>query len=506
MRLSFFKNTLILVKLGFKKLIQEAHLKTLVELSPQKCGDLSLPKIVFSFKIHFLVLSVVCFSCGSGNKDRNADTSKETLRQAQDNVVIHDMVDVEDFEARSGKREDGSSKMGAENDTIKKYGRSVDGLSMTHIFTGANQWQKYLELLNGKKVGIVANQTSIVNDTLEYPKEARVVDMHLVDFLVEFEVDVYKVFAPEHGFRGKADAGEAVKDGIDTKTGLPIISLYGKNKKPTQKQLDGIEVMVFDIQDVGVRFYTYVATLHYVMEACAEAGIPLIILDRPNPNGHYIDGPMMEEEHRSFLGMHPVPLVHGMTIGEYAQMINGEEWLAKGSQCQLKVIQLKNYTHQTPYSLPVRPSPNLPNDVAVNLYPSLGLFEGTNLNAGRGTEMQFQLFGSPFLPKEFYPFSYTPQSNFGSKNPKHKGMVSNGLDLRDTHRMNRLDLNWIIEAYVNHEKKEKFFNTTGFTAHAGTTELQRQIEQGYTFKEIRKTWLRDLQAYDKMRQKYLLYE
>jgi uncharacterized protein YbbC (DUF1343 family) len=405
---------------------------------------------------------MICYSCGSSNKDKNASNTEET--------VINDSVDIDNF--------------------------------IRVPINGADQPLSYLPLLKGKKVGIVANQTSLVTSHQIVDTKA----IHLVDFLLMNEISVKKVFAPEHGFRGKADAGETVKDGVDTKTGLPIISLYGKNKKPTQKQLDGIEVMVFDIQDVGVRFYTYIATLHYVMESCAEAGIPLIILDRPNPNGHYIDGPMMEKEHRSFLGMHPVPLVHGMTIGEYAQMINGEGWLADGVKCDIEVITLKNYTHQTLYSLPVRPSPNLHNDVAINLYPSLGLFEGTNLNAGRGTEMQFQLFGSPYLPKEYYPFSYTPQPNFGSKNPKHKGMVINGLDLRDTPRMSRVDLNWIIEAYVNHEKKEKFFKTASFTAHAGTTELQRQIEQGYTFKEIRKTWLRDLQAYDKMRQKYLLYK
>ncbi len=452
------------MKLGFKKLIQEAHLKPLVELIPLKSGNSDLLKNVFSFKIHLLVLSLICYSCGSGNKDNNTSKTEE--------IVIHDSVDIDNF--------------------------------IRIPTTGADQPLLYLPLLKSKKVGIVANQTSVVRENLSQRINKN--GIHLVDFLVMKKISVKKVFAPEHGFRGKIDAGETVKDGVDTKTGLPIISLYGKNKKPTKQQLDGIEVMVFDIQDVGVRFYTYIATLHYIMEACAEAGIPLIILDRPNPNGHYIDGPMMEKEHRSFLGMHPVPLVHGMTIGEYAQMINGEGWLADGVKCNIEVITLKNYTHKTQYSLPVRPSPNLPNDLAINLYPSLGLLEGTNLNAGRGTEMQFQIIGSPFLPKEFYPFSYTPKPNFGAKYPKHNGIACNGLDLRKTPRMSRVDLNWIMEAYINHEKKEKFFNTTNFTAHAGTAELQRQIERGYTFKEIRKTWLRDLQAYDKMRQKYLLYE
>jgi uncharacterized protein YbbC (DUF1343 family) len=356
-------------------------------------------------------------------------------------------------------------------------------------------------------VGVVANQTSLVRhkELLNSNRKANAVD-HLVDYLVESGISIKKIFAPEHGFRGEADAGETVKDGKDTKTGLPIISLHGKNKKPTPAQLEGIEVMVFDIQDVGVRFYTYISTMHLVIEACAEAGIPVIILDRPNPNGHYIDGPMMEKEHTSFLGMHPVPLVHGMTIGEYAQMINGEGWLANGIQCDIKVVPMKNYTHQTSYSLAVRPSPNLPNDVAINLYPSLGLLEGTNLSAGRGTEMQFQVFGSPHLPSKFYPFTFTPQPNFGSKYPKHQGEVCNGLDLRKTPKMSRADLSWIVEAYSSHQKKEAFFNTANFTAHAGTTKLQEQIEKGYTFREIRKTWLGDLQAYDKMRQKYLIYD
>jgi len=428
------------------------------------------------FKNTLLFLLMFCYSCGSQSKDKNVSNSEDTLPQAQDGVMIHNTIEL---------TEDGRPK----SETV---------------IVGADQSLLYLPLLKGKNVGVVANQTSLVREISS--KRNNNNGIHLVDFLVNNETEISKVFAPEHGFRGKEDAGETVKDGIDTKTGLHIISLYGKNKKPTQQQLDGIEVMIFDIQDVGVRFYTYIATLHHVMEACAEAGILLIILDRPNPNGHYIDGPMMEKEHTGFLGMHPVPLVHGMTIGEYAQMINGEGWLADGMKCRIEVITLKNYTHETQYSLPVRPSPNLPNDVAINLYPSLGLLEGTNLNAGRGTEMQFQLLGSPFLPKEFYPFSYTPQPNFGAKYPKHSGTACNGLDLRETPRMSRIDLNWIIEAYLNHEKKKNFFNTTNFTAHAGTAELQRQIEQGYTFREIRKTWLRDLRAYDIMRQPYLFYK
>ena len=250
-----------------------------------------------------------------------------------------------------------------------------------------------------------------------------------MDSLLANGIKVQKVFAPEHGFRGKADAGEHVEDGKDAKTGLPIISLHGKSRKPSQESLKGVDLVVFDIQDVGVRFYTYIATLQYVMEACAEAKIPVIVLDRPNPNGHYVDGPTLQLQHRSFLGLNPIPLVYGMTIGEYAQLINGEGWLKNGVKCDLTVIPLQNYTHQTPYSLAIRPSPNLPNDKAINLYPSLGLFEGTTINAGRGTEMQFQIYGAPFFEKT--DFSYTPQANFGAKYPKHKGKLCNGVDLRN---------------------------------------------------------------------------
>jgi uncharacterized protein YbbC (DUF1343 family) len=405
------------------------------------------------FKNTILLALLVCFSCGSQTKDKNDNPSQVVLVQVQD-----------------------ENYFGPE------------------IIVGAAQVFEYIPALRGKNVGVVANQTSMVGS------------QHLVDLLIERNISVKKVFAPEHGFRGKADAGELVKNGIDTKTGLPIISLYGKNKKLSQKQLEGLDILVFDIQDVGVRFYTYISTMHYVMEACSEAGIPLIIMDRPNPNGHYIDGPIMEKEHRNFLGMHPVPLVHGMTIGEYAQMINGEKWMKNGVTCDLQVIKIQNYNHQLPYSLSIRPSPNLPNDVAINLYPSLGLLEGTNLNAGRGTEMQFQIFGSPHLPDSKYTFSYTPKPNFGSKYPKHKDVLCNGLDLRSTPKMNRIDLTWIIEAYNNHKNKNQFFNTKNFAAHAGTSKLQQQIEKGYTFREIRKTWLDGLAKYDKMRQQYLLYE
>lgn len=384
-------------------------------------------------------------------------------------------------------------------------GRSIFEKSSDHIFTGANQWPAYMKLLKGKNVGIVANQTSVVNDTLEYKNSLRVVDFHLVDFIYEFDNTISKVFAPEHGFRGTADAGEAIKDAVDLKTGIPIISLYGKNKKPSKEQLKDIDIMVFDIQDVGARFYTYISTLHFVMEACAENNIELVVLDRPNPNGHYIDGPILEPQHASFVGMHPVPVVHGMTIGEYAQMINGQGWLKNKVTCDLRVIAMKNYTHQTAYSLAIKPSPNLPNDVAINLYPSLCFFEGTPISAGRGTNKQFQLFGSPTLPQEIYTYGFTPQANQGAKNPKFKAQNCFGLDLSTTKKLNEINLNWLIDTYRVSQNKKDFFNSF-FLKLSGTSLLQEQIQQGLTQKQIKATWQKGLQKYNTMRKNYLLYK
>ena len=375
-------------------------------------------------------------------------------------------------------------------------------VSDTTIITAANQLDKYLPKIDGKKLAVVANQTSVVFNAPGSEKRAT----HLVDTLLSQQIKVVKVFAPEHGFRGKADAGEHVTDGIDTKTGLPIISLYGKNRKPTQEQLEGLDLVLFDIQDVGVRFYTYIATLQLVMEACAEKGIEIIVLDRPNPNGHYVDGPTMEQSNTGFLGMTQIPLVYGMTIGEYAWMINEEKWLENGIKAQLTVIPLKNYAHASAYSLPIRPSPNLPNDRAITLYPSLGLFEGTNINAGRGTEFQFQRYGAPFLTESEGNFTYTPVSNFGAKNPKHKGVLCNGTDLGGSSRMEHLSLKYILDAYKRCEDKSLFFNTSGFTKHAGTDKLQKQIEGGMTEKEIRSSWQPDLDRFRKIRAQYLLYD
>ncbi|WP_142783780.1 exo-beta-N-acetylmuramidase NamZ family protein [Changchengzhania lutea] len=424
------------------------------------------------FKNTVLLFLLVMISCGSKSK------SKDTLSAKHDDILKQ-----------------------VQNDST--------------IIVGANQTETYLYLLKGKRVGIVANQTSVIFKDEELNNEQIATTSakfrnddytHLVDSLMSLNIDIKKVFAPEHGFRGTADAGEDVKDGIDTKTNLPIISLHGKNRKPTKEQLKSLDIIIFDIQDVGVRFYTYISTLHYVMEACAEAEIPLLIFDRPNPNGQYIDGPTLEIENKSFLGMHPIPLVHGMTIGEYAQMVNGEKWLTNELKCDIAIIPIKHYTHDAVYSLPIRPSPNLPNDQSIKLYPSLGLFEGTNINAGRGTEFQFQRYGAPFLDKENLKFNYTPVANFGAKNPKHKNNLCYGEDLKDEEINGVMTLKWIIKAYTNSTDKSLFFLDSGFTKHAGTDKLQKQIEAGLNEEVIKEGWQEDLKAFKKIREKYLIYD
>ena len=380
---------------------------------------------------------------------------------------------------------------------------SGENLATDPIVVGADRTAEYLPLLKGKKVGVVGNQTSIIGTSALAETEAQPV--HLVDSLVTLGVEIVKVFAPEHGFRGTADAGEVIKDGMDVKTGLPILSLYGDNKKPSAEQLKDIEVMIFDIQDVGTRFYTYISTLHYVMEACAENNIPLIVFDRPNPNGHYIDGPILEMEHQSFVGMHPIPVVHGLTIGEYAKMVNGEKYLNEGLQTELTVIEMENYNHNLEYELPVKPSPNLPNATAINLYPSLCFFEGTNVNEGRGTSNQFQVFGSPFLDPAVYDYTYVPEPNDGAKHPKHLGKTCYGMNLTNSPRIDSINLEWLVGAYQNTSDKSKFFNAF-FTKLAGTTKLQEQIEKGMSAEEIKATWEDGLEAYAQTREKYLLYQ
>jgi len=362
------------------------------------------------------------------------------------------------------------------------------------LIVGADQFENYKHFLKNKNIAVVANQTSVVGKN----------QIHLIDFLISNNIAVKKVFAPEHGFRGTADAGEHIQDGIDSKTGIPLISLYGNNKKPTEAQLNGIDVIVFDIQDVGARFYTYISTLHYIMEACAEQNIPLLILDRPNPNIHYIDGPILETSHKSFVGMHPVPIVHGMTIAEYAQMVNGEQWLSNNLKATLHIVPVKNYTRKTQYSLPIKPSPNLPNDQSINLYPSLCFFEGTPISEGRGTEMQFQIFGAPTLPKSKYPFTFTPKPNEGSKNPKFNGEMCYGKDLRKHPKLNKINLEWILEAYRDYDNKSAFF-TNFFNTLAGTSKLKEQIEQGWSAEKIRSSWKSALEKYDAMRKQYFLY-
>ncbi len=379
------------------------------------------------------------------------------------------------------------------------------------IKTGAENYKAYLPLLKNKKVGIVTNQTGLIIVTSFYNalKDSNGCDktikrdtLSIVDFLLDQKINLKKIFAPEHGFRGTADAGEHVVDGKDTKTGLPIISLYGDNKKPKVDQLAGIDILVFDLQDVGARFYTYISSLHYVMEACAENNIPLVILDRPNPNGSIVDGPILEMEYSSFVGMHPIPALHGMTIGEYAQMINGEKWLRNGVQCELKVITCTSYARDMAYSLPIKPSPNLPNDQAINLYASLCLFEGTNVSIGRGTAQQFQIYGSPFLPNINY--SFTPKPNFGAKDPVHNGKDCFGEDLSMIPKVNQLELKWLIKAYQETADRTKFFNSF-FTKLAGTKKLQQQIEAGISELEIRESWKNGLEEFKKTRAKYLIY-
>ena len=366
------------------------------------------------------------------------------------------------------------------------------------VIVAANRLDEYLPLLKEKSIAVVANPTSVIFKNGGYT--------HLVDSLLSHKIDIKKVFAPEHGFRGKADAGELVEDEFDKKTGVPLLSLHGKNRKPSKEQLEDIDIVVFDIQDVGVRFYTYIATLQLVMQACAENDIPILVLDRPNPNGHYVDGPTMQKEHTSFLGMTTIPLVYGMTIGEYAMMLNGEQWLSGELKADLTVIPLGNYTHQTSYSLPIRPSPNLPNDVSINLYPSLGLFEGTNVNAGRGTEFQFQRYGASFLDSTAYDFSYVPKPNFGSKYPKEEGKTCYGNDVSSHPKMDSVSLKWLMDAYANTIDKSKFFKTDSFTKHSGTELLQWQIESGLSEEEIKKTWEPNLASFKKIRANYLLYD
>ena len=364
----------------------------------------------------------------------------------------------------------------------------------------AQNMGRYLPLLQGKQIGLVANQTSVVkNSTIETESFT-----HLADTLRSLGISLKKVFAPEHGFRGTADAGAHISSGVDQKTGLEVISLYGANKKPRVEDLADIDLMIFDIQDVGVRFYTYVSTLHYVMEACAEQNIPLIVLDRPNPNAHYIDGPLLKDDFKSFVGMHPVPVVYGMTIGEYAKMINGESWLQGQIKTDLTVISVENYTHHTPYALPIAPSPNLRSKQAIALYPSLCFFEGTPISAGRGTNRPFEIFGAPNLNVERYPFEFRPVARQGAKWAKFKDEICHGLDLGQITPGEHLELGWLIDTYNEAADKENFFNPF-FDKLAGTDQLKKDIQAGLNKEEIYARWTKELEDFEQIRAKYLLY-
>ena len=364
------------------------------------------------------------------------------------------------------------------------------------IKVGCEQMDEYLPILKDKSIGIVANHSTIIGQT------------HLVDSLLSRGVLITKIFSPEHGFRGDAADGVLIENDVDPKTGIPVISLYANKRKPSKEDLTQIDLMIFDIQDVGVRFYTYISTMHYLMEACAENGIPLIVLDRPNPNGFYVDGPVLDTNFRSFVGMHPVPVVHGMTVGEFALMINGEGWLNNGVQCNLTVIPCYNYSHDSTYTLPVSPSPNLPNQTSVYLYPSLCFLEGTMVSIGRGTDFPFQVFGHPSFPD--MGFYFTPESRpTSSINPPLKDQKCYGFDLRDYTDKYFLDtrsinLSWLIFAHQTFPQKDKFFNNY-FNTLAGSRNLREQIEKGFDEQTIRSSWTRDIEQFMEIRQKYLLY-
>ena len=376
--------------------------------------------------------------------------------------------------------------------------------SSATILPGAYQTDEYLPLLQGKNVAMVVNHTSLIHET------------HLVDSLLASDVAVKQIFAPEHGFRGEAGAGDLIKDGTDPATGLPIFSLHGTHKKPTPEQLQGIDLVVFDIQDVGARFYTYISTMHYVMEACAEQGKAMLILDRPNPNGYYIGGPVRQPGLQSFLGMHPIPIVHGLTVGELAGMINGEGWLTDSAQCEAQVIPVQNYTHSDRYHVPVRPSPNLPNDQAINLYASLCLLEGTAVTLGRGTDFPFQVYGHPNkafaeATAEADTFTFVPKAIPGVvKYPKHENQRCYGSDLRDAERLDQFTLKYVLKAHEEARaggiSNQDFFLTETFRILAGTDALQQQIIDGLSEEEIKQSWEPELSEYKEMRKQYLLYE
>jgi len=362
--------------------------------------------------------------------------------------------------------------------------------SKASVQTGADQIGTFHKSLIGKRVALVVNHTSLIGKT------------HLADSLKSLGVNIVKIFGPEHGFRGNAADGEHVNDSVDIKTGIELVSLYGKNRKPTSQQLDNVDVVIFDIQDVGTRFYTYISTMHYVMEACAESGKKVMILDRPNPND-FVDGPMNEKPFQSFVAMHPIPIAHGLTVGELAQMINGEGWLANKLKCDVEIIKLNNWKHGQAYELPVGPSPNLPNNQAIRLYPSICLFEGTVISVARGTAFPFQAIGNPEL--KGFTFTFTPITIKGvAVKPPHENKICYGLDLRPETPPRKISLSYLLTMYQAYPDKEKFFNSY-FDVLAATPKLKQQILQGMTEDQIRESWKSDLVVYQNMRKKYLLY-
>ncbi len=373
------------------------------------------------------------------------------------------------------------------------YGQSLRFIPKEQYVCGAQDTDNYLHLVEGKRVGVVANQTSLIGET------------HLVDSLVSLGINVKRIFCPEHGFRGAADAGAKIIGGKDEKTGIEIASLYGKTKKPTDEMLKDIDIMLFYLQDVGVRFYTYISTLTYVMEACAEHDIRVVVLDCPNPNGFYIDGPILRHENKSFVGMHPVPVVYGMTIGEYGKMVNGEGWLKNGVHCELTVVSIPGYDRNAIYELPVKPSPNLPNWESVYLYPSLCFFEGTIVSVGRGTDNPFQIFGHPDMRGEY---TFTPVSKSGASKPLYEGQLCHGFNLTDfahDYAINpcELQLNWLIDAY--HQLKDKGFFNNYFVKLSGDSQFQRDMENEKSAEIIRASWADDIEEFKGIRNKYLIY-
>ncbi|GAB4002650.1 DUF1343 domain-containing protein [Spirosoma daeguense] len=378
--------------------------------------------------------------------------------------------------------------------SLASFAQTKTSTPANAIQTGADQMGLYLPTLQGKRVGLVVNHTSRIGKT------------HLVDSLLARGIAVKTIFAPEHGFRGDATDGEKITSSRDPRTGIMVASLYGKTYKPTPQQLDSLDVVVFDIQDVGARFYTYTSTMHYVMEACAETNKPMIVLDRPNPNGHYVDGPVLDPKFKSFVGLNPIPVVYGLTIGELARMINGEGWLAGAKTCPLTIIPLKNYTHQTPYVLPVPPSPNLPNQQSILLYPSLCFFENTVVSVGRGTDKQFQVIGSHYT--KYGPYTFTPVDKPGAINPPLEGQLCYGLDLSNvTVKKDGLMLNYLFDFIKRASDKNKFFFPNNWIDKlAGTDQLRLQLLTGVSEEKIRKSWQPALDTYKVMRKKYLLYK